>query len=125
MIKSMRRSIGNNDLDFPSRGAADVKHTHAEEQFVPGLYLVQRETIAVRERPSIKASIQGNPITFHTNIWISDVAHDPPEAAQSRIWGRRLALDVVLRADRPPQSRHARRARRMPRRAARCRDGLA
>ena len=73
---------------FPSRDAADVKYTHAEEHFVPGLYLVQVETLAVRERPSIDARIQRDSISFHTNIWISDVAHDPPEAPQSRIWGR-------------------------------------
>ena len=46
------------DEDFPSRDAADVEYTHAEEHFVAGLYLVKVEALVVRERPNIDARIQ-------------------------------------------------------------------
>ena len=65
-----------------------VEYTHAEEHFVAGLYLIKEEALGVRERPNIDARIQKDSISFHTNIWISDVASDPPDAPPCRIWGR-------------------------------------
>ena len=53
-----------------------------------GLYLVKVEALVVREGPSLDARIPKDSISFQTNIWISDVASDPPDAPQSRIWGR-------------------------------------